>query len=494
MHMSLGILGKHYVHLLMFTTFCIQMQHSLLKDITHESHSWHVRVRATRFSEYNSEDNPPVLLRLDFVIIDEEGTMMDAQIPGRHITTFKPILKEDRIYDITYFEVANARASYRPVDNNIMAKFTKYTKVKEITTIMETFPRYACKVVPFETLRARIDENKVLSDTVGMLIAISPVSMVRMRGIEKPVRNVQITDGRETLPVSLWGPHATHFDAEGLQAEANKQPVVMLFVGLTSKIRERQLTLYGSTICKWYSNPMIPEVVALQQSLSGKAHEITWFGQAPKKKQVLNATIHDIADLNPHDIMGNTYMVNIAIKRIIPGEPWWYMACDKCKRSASKDGTSYKCIRCGATQAEARYRLSIHGVCPSDLKNDDATNADFVFFGQIAEELIGIPALTLVASVQGHHDLVPIEITRLYGREMIVKVSASRRSLQMHRVSYQIESMSIITSKITDKFTPSDSTQLPMLANKTVGAEPSSTLNQTDIIEVYFIPSAHTHI
>ncbi|KAL5215465.1 hypothetical protein ABZP36_006866 [Zizania latifolia] len=59
-----------------------------------------------------------------------------------------------------------------------------------------------------------------------------------MRGIAKAIRNVQIIDGRETLPVSLWGPHATQFDAKGLQAEANKRPVVMLFVGLTSKIHE----------------------------------------------------------------------------------------------------------------------------------------------------------------------------------------------------------------------------------------------------------------
>ncbi|KAF0925198.1 hypothetical protein E2562_015612 [Oryza meyeriana var. granulata] len=45
-------------------------------------------------------------------------------------------------------------------------------------------------------------------------------------------------------------------------------------------------------------------------------------------------------------VKGNTYIVNIAIKGIIPGEAWWYIACEK-----------------------------------------------------LAEELIGVPALTLVASV-----------------------------------------------------------------------------------------------
>uniref|UniRef100_A0A0E0LQS2 Uncharacterized protein n=1 Tax=Oryza punctata TaxID=4537 RepID=A0A0E0LQS2_ORYPU len=48
------------------------MQYSLLKDVTQESRSWRVRVRVTRFSKYNSEDNPPVLFRLDLVLLDEE--------------------------------------------------------------------------------------------------------------------------------------------------------------------------------------------------------------------------------------------------------------------------------------------------------------------------------------------------------------------------------------------------------------------------------------
>ncbi|XP_040381577.1 uncharacterized protein LOC102700249 isoform X4 [Oryza brachyantha] len=290
-----------YRPLLTLLTSYIQMQYSLLKDVTQESHSWRVRVQVTRFSEYNSEDQPPVLLRLDLVLLDEEGTMMDAQIPGRHMTSFSPVLKEDRVYYITYFEVAEARASYRPVDNPIMAKFTKHTQIKEINHVPDSFPRYACKVIPFETLQARVDITDVLSDVVGMLTAVSAISTVRIRGGHKEVRNIQITDGR------------------------------------------------------WYSNAMIPEVVALQQSLTAKPHGVTWFGQTVTKKQHSNVTVPDIAGLNPHDILGNTYVLNIAIKGIIPGDNWWYIACQKCKRTAAQEGSFYKCIKCGVTQPETRF-------------------------------------------------------------------------------------------------------------------------------------------
>uniref|UniRef100_A0A0E0KZ84 Replication protein A OB domain-containing protein n=1 Tax=Oryza punctata TaxID=4537 RepID=A0A0E0KZ84_ORYPU len=314
-----------------------------------------------------------------------------------------------------------------------------------------------------------------------MVTAISPIAMVRIRGTQRAVRNIQITDGRETLPVSLWGPHANQFDAEGVQAEANKHPVIMLFVGVTSKIRERQLTLYGSTICKWYSNPIIPEVVALQQSLAAKPHEITWFGQPSTKNHACNATVPEIADLNPHDIMvstqrrtqfsvwpplltipaltyalyivldmiyiilhGNTYIVNIAIKEIIPGDAWWYIA----------------------------Y-----------LKKDHPITANFTFFGPVAEELIGIPPLTLVASVQGQRDLVPTEIARLYGRQLTVRVSASRRSLQMFKISYQVESMTFLPSEVPYAL-PSLQNIQPLISTDTARkAGPSSTGNQISNIE-----------
>ncbi|KAF0911259.1 hypothetical protein E2562_008018 [Oryza meyeriana var. granulata] len=134
--------------------------------------------------------------------------------------------------------------------------------------------------------------------------------------------------------------------------------------------------------------------------------------------------------------MGNTYIVNIAIKGIIPSEAWWYIACEKCKRTATQDGSFHKCIKCGATQPETRYQLTVHGVDPSDLKKDYPITADFTFFGSVAKELIGVPALTLVASVQGRRDFMLTEIARLYGRQLIVKVNASRRSLQMSRISY----------------------------------------------------------
>uniref|UniRef100_A0A0E0RIC0 Uncharacterized protein n=1 Tax=Oryza rufipogon TaxID=4529 RepID=A0A0E0RIC0_ORYRU len=81
------------------------------------------------------------------------------------------------------------------------------------------------------------------------------------------------------------------------------------------------------------------------------------------------------------------------------------------------------------------------GVDPSDLANHDAKTAEFTFFGEIGYQLIGIPVLNLVASVQGARDIVPSKIKAVFGKQYVIRTSVSRGSLQRNRISYQVDSL-----------------------------------------------------
>jgi hypothetical protein len=222
----------------------------MLRNVTQESHHWQVRVRVTRFSQFTTANEPDKILRLDLVLLDE-------QIPGRHVSQFKPLLKEDAVYYIKYFEVAEARPQYRPIDRMVMAKFTAHTTVREDTEAPSTFPSHAYKVLSFDELRGRAYRKDILSDAIGIMTAIGPVQTVSCGGVMKAVLNVHITNGSETAVVALWGAHATQFHAENLQQQPDHGPVVILFVGLTVKFRDDQLALQGSTVCRWYPNAPI---------------------------------------------------------------------------------------------------------------------------------------------------------------------------------------------------------------------------------------------
>jgi hypothetical protein len=57
--------------LILFCHGC-RMEHTPLKEITPHSHQWTVRVRAVRFSECKNKEQPPRVVRIDFILIDEQ--------------------------------------------------------------------------------------------------------------------------------------------------------------------------------------------------------------------------------------------------------------------------------------------------------------------------------------------------------------------------------------------------------------------------------------
>ena len=48
------------------------MEYSLLKNVTQESHRWCARVRVTRTNEYIDDGPEKRILRISFVLLDEE--------------------------------------------------------------------------------------------------------------------------------------------------------------------------------------------------------------------------------------------------------------------------------------------------------------------------------------------------------------------------------------------------------------------------------------
>ncbi|TVU33843.1 hypothetical protein EJB05_15655, partial [Eragrostis curvula] len=159
-------------------------------------------------------------------------------------------LIEDKVYYIESFEVTNPRPSYRPVRHPYMAKFTRYTNINECPAVSDTFPLYACDIVPFTTLLSRIDEIDYLSYT---------------RTGRRVLHKIYITDGSETDPVTLWKEHAYRFEDEQIMSMSKQGPVAILLIGLTARWHEAWLQLQGSPTCMWYINPAIPQAVALQE-------------------------------------------------------------------------------------------------------------------------------------------------------------------------------------------------------------------------------------
>ncbi|CAL5085458.1 unnamed protein product [Urochloa decumbens] len=421
------------------------MNHSFLRDVTSESQKWTIRVRVTRFSEYKNKEEPPEVVRLDLILLDEEGKAMEAQIPQRWLSKFMPQLREGSVYYIQDFQVCDARGQYRPVDHPFMVRFTSYTKVIEVNTVLDTFPKYAYNLATYEELRSRIGSNDYCSDTIGVLTGCTHVKIQNTKTSPKKLRNIYLTNGREPAIVALWNEHADSFNAEHYMQMAIQGPVVFLFVGVTCAQFQGKLSLQGSASCKWYANPEIAEAVALQDSCVGRIPAPTWHGPAAAQLSPQRITIAELAKFNnPHDIYANRYIVKTKIKSLVTNQSWWYLACDRCKRKAQLEGDQYKCStpRCPCTGAAPRYRLPIivTDPIPPQSQQQEST-VELVFFGSIAQEIVGVPVDNLIASEGGTGAFLPPPITSLYERQFELCISPSQGSLQRTNITYQVDNI-----------------------------------------------------
>ena len=95
-----------------------------------------------------------------------QNVAMEATIPAKWIDEQRPKLIEGRLYPIQYFEVCNARGMYRPVDHPYMARFTKHTRINEVSAVPPKFPMYACSITPFPVLRARVGNREQMSGMI----------------------------------------------------------------------------------------------------------------------------------------------------------------------------------------------------------------------------------------------------------------------------------------------------------------------------------------
>jgi len=83
----------------------------------------------------------------------------------------------------------------------------------------------------------------------------------------------------------------------------------------------------------------------------------------------------------------------------VPNEQWWYLACNKCKKTTRPNGDSYKCYdtTCVGTYAIPRYKIAFLAIDPEGPSDAPEKTIEIICFGAVADEMIGLPADSLVS-------------------------------------------------------------------------------------------------
>jgi replication factor A1 len=100
-------------------------------------------------------------------VLPLQGNNVHAQnyppLPER----FKHLLKEGKVYNLSFVQIKKVNRLYKPVENDIMINFTRWTTVEEIVSIPPAFPIFTYSLIPIEKLPSRADNREYFT---GMLL------------------------------------------------------------------------------------------------------------------------------------------------------------------------------------------------------------------------------------------------------------------------------------------------------------------------------------
>ncbi|PWZ15744.1 Replication protein A DNA-binding subunit B [Zea mays] len=314
--------------------FTLQMAEVLIGSLMIGNYSDRLCVRVSRMWEFYDPQDESKLLHADMVLIDEEGGSAHAQIYPPLAVVFKPMIKEGNVYNVSYVQIKKANRMYKPVDNDIMIGFTKWTTIEELIEVPPAFPEIVYSLTPFDQLTTLVDIREYFIDVIGAVTMISDVATIRtkMRQTQTAKRSVTIQHESCTpLEDVLWGEQATSFPADQISIAGQDSLQIIIFVGTLARSYAGTTSLTGGSSCKWYVNPQVPEATSL--------------------------------------------------------------AARKCLKKTKPHGDAYKCSDSGCGHVgppNPRYRFLI-------TAGDETGETDFILFGRMAQRIVKKPLDILIA-------------------------------------------------------------------------------------------------
>jgi replication factor A1 len=76
------------------------------------------------------------------------------------------LLEEGRVYNLSFFQVKKANRLYKPVQNDIMISFTRWTTVEEVVEIPPAFPEFTYSLTPIEKLPSVLDNKEYFTGKI----------------------------------------------------------------------------------------------------------------------------------------------------------------------------------------------------------------------------------------------------------------------------------------------------------------------------------------
>uniref|UniRef100_A0A0D3CTI1 Replication factor A C-terminal domain-containing protein n=1 Tax=Brassica oleracea var. oleracea TaxID=109376 RepID=A0A0D3CTI1_BRAOL len=368
------------------------------KNVTFGPQEDELRFRLIHFWEARNALSK-ILIGLEMLLIDEEGTVIQGFIPPSRINTYLRHMIPGSTYRLNNFFGSKTKKVYRVANPDVTISFSWNSVLSVLKDSSIRFPEDRFRFHGYEQFEAACDLRGDLYDYIGHIRLVNEQTLneslvldeVEIASMRRILVHVQTYDG-PVMKLYIWDKAAINF-CEKFKSLGKPQSV--LLVTTVNPMR-----FGGALSLSSLSSPG----VFFDMDVQPTREYLAWLDSNSEVANRVNAEIVTKAEtatigellsyMKQEEAKVDWFECTATIDDVVRDSAWYYIACGGCKTKATKGPTTLMCKKCGKTE--------ITGA------------ADFVVLGDAGHELTGKKASGLVESyyetnegaVDGH--VVPV--------------------------------------------------------------------------------------
>ncbi|CAI9276293.1 unnamed protein product [Lactuca saligna] len=463
---------------------------TFIKDIDPVNSDFTIKVKVLKLWMLNSKFNENEKYSIEMILLDEQGSLIQANVFQNLFYKFEKSLREGSVYEFTTLSVAKHNPHpkstiFSDLPNKIT--FIRETELKESLN----FPKnvFGLSFVDFQKINSKVIPTQRSVDVIGVVVSRTTIIPSQKKDKQRIHLELKNLDG-VLLKVTLWG-HFANKVSDYLDTHNTDDCVVIIvqfakindYKGISVLQVTMMSQLSSSTLILMKSNTLEKSWLAKDNEssqLSGTISLIRTKHVSLNDDFLKNNEVKTIYK-SKEPVQVEEFIIVGTIIGIRQDKPWCYQSCPDCHVKAveipdcNEDVKLYKCtnVECNNSTKVPIPRYMIP-VCVQD----DSASTILTMFDREAYGLLGISAKDLAEKhtrLGFSLGIYPPELNFLKNKHLAFKVSVTKYNVRFQNSVYTIsrvtEEKQIIESlerkllQLQDSVSHSDENVTPSTGN-----------------------------
>ncbi|KAH0633091.1 hypothetical protein KY284_035877 [Solanum tuberosum] len=285
------------------------------------------------------------------ILVDDEGTKLQATLFNKHIDTWKDFWKTNKTYYIANGLLDRVNPNYTSVHKEIELTITDHTIIRESDHVVSTH-NFSNGFVSLE--QAEKMPNSAIFDLLCVLVTVNPIIV---KGDSKRREIIVTNEFMDCTTITLWGDLALN-DRAFLEKLKDDQPILGL-CDVRVSIYKGIFGISTLPVSSVLINTIFQKAVDLHAWCEVIKAEKKLITTTPSKvmRKATEVTLPNIMDGMFADTQGALYKFKAKIIDILNTDEPWYSPCKKCHKKVQVKQDTTTCPSCNIQNVEYEMRL-----------------------------------------------------------------------------------------------------------------------------------------